>query len=86
MLYFLTDETLKIRQKLAVGHLSCNPPPVCDIIVHQDFCRALNKPTQTSITTESSQTEMRELSPEKCENLTKSLNGSIAKTTLCVLQ
>ena len=85
MLYFLTDETLKIRQKLVVGHLSCNPPPGCDISVHQGFCCALNKPTQTSITTEFSQIEMRELSPEKCEDLTKSLNGSIAKTT-CVLQ
>ena len=85
MLYFLTDETLKIRKKLVDGHLSCNPPPGCDISVHQGFCCALTKPTQTSITTESSQIEMRELSPEKCEDLTKSLNGSIAKTT-CVLQ
>ena len=88
MLYFLTDETLKIREKLVVGHLSCNPPPGCDISVHQDvgevggiLC-APNKPKQTSITTESiSKIEMRELSPEKYENRTKSLNGNIAETT-----
>ena len=88
MLYFLTDETLKIRKKLVDGHLSCNPPPGCDISVHQDvgevggFLCAPNKPKQTSITTESiSKIEMRELSPEKYENLTKSLNGNIAETT-----
>lgn len=80
------DETMKIRQKLVVGNSSCNPPP--DISVHQDvgevggFLCALNKPTQTS-TNIGSITEigMTELSPKKCENLTKYLNGSIAETT-----
>jgi len=88
MLYFLTDETMKIRQKLVLGNLSCNPPPGCDISVHQDvgevggFRCALNKPTQTSTNIGFiTNIEMTELSPEKCENLTKSLNGSIAETT-----